>query len=287
MNVLVIGGSGLVGSNIVELGLDNGIEVEATYNNTETEKASIKLDKTDSDQTASIIERINPDVIIDTAAYHAVDDCESKRDLPWSVNADGTRNVAAAANAIDAHLIYLSTDYVFPGNPEDAPYSESDPVNPPNYYAETKYAGEQASKITDAVTVLRPSVIYGLANDNFVTWALGELKAGNELTIVEDQISAPTYAPDLAYACLRVAENGITGVYHATGPDSVSRYEFTTILADVYGYNPELITPISTEEFGQEAPRPTDSTLNATRLYREIDYEFRGPEEAFEAMQGG
>ncbi|MFC4550033.1 MULTISPECIES: dTDP-4-dehydrorhamnose reductase [Halorussus] len=285
MRLLVIGGSGLVGSNVVTIGSDAGMEVHATYLTTETDKTDVRLDKTDSERTSSVIEQIAPDVIVDTAAFHAVDNCESERNRAWSVNAAGTRNVAIAANTVNAHLIYLSTDYVFPGRPEDSPYVESDPIDPPNYYAETKYAGEQAAKIADAATILRPSVIYGVANSNFVTWALGELKEGNELTIVDDQISAPTYAPDLAQTCLNIGEEKLTGTYHATGPRSMSRYDFTIILANVYGFDSELITPISTEEFGQEAPRPTDSTLDSTQLYDAIDYRFRDPEVALSLMQ--
>jgi dTDP-4-dehydrorhamnose reductase len=285
MKLLVVGGSGLVGSNVVTLGSDSGAEVHATYNSTETNQTGIRLDKTNPERTTTVVRETDPDVIIDTAAFHAVDDCETERDRAWSVNAAGTRNIAVAANTVDAHLLYLSTDYVFPGRPEETPYAESDPVNPPNYYAETKHAGEQAARIADVATILRPSVIYGLAHANFITWALGELREGKNLTIVDDQTSAPTYAPDLARACLGIVENKLTGVYHATGPRSVSRYELTTTLADVYGFDSELVTPISTEEFGQEASRPTDSTLDSSRLYDAINYRFRGPEEAFRAMQ--
>jgi dTDP-4-dehydrorhamnose reductase len=284
MNILVIGGSGLVGSNIVEIAKEAGEDVHATYRTNQTDVTGIELDKTNPSRTAAVIEDANPDVVVDTAAFHSVDDCETDRDKAWSVNASGTRNVAVAANTVGAHLIYLSTDYVFPGNPDEAPYGESDPVRPLNYYAETKYAAEQAAKIADTSTILRPSVIYGLAASNFTTWALGELEAGNELQIVDDQTSAPTYAPDLAQACLSVAENDLTGLYHATGPSSVSRYEFTTSLADVYGYDSDLINPISTEEFGQDAPRPEDSTLDSSRLYDAIAYEFRAPEDAFREM---
>lgn len=285
MQLLVIGGSGLVGTNIVEVGAEQGIDVQSTYHTTDADHTELQLDKTDAERTISVIEEVEPDAIIDTAAFHDVDACETERDTAWTVNAAGTRNVAVAANAVDAHLIYLSTDYVFPGNPDDTPYTESDPVNPLNYYGETKYAAEQAAKIADTATVLRPSVIYGLASSNFVTWAMGELEDGNELRIVDDQTSAPTYAPDLAHACLEIIDDNHTGLYHATGPSSVSRYEFTVTLADVYGYDTDLITPISTEEFGQEAPRPTDSTLDSSQLYATLKHEFRTPENAFTDMR--
>ncbi|NUC70873.1 dTDP-4-dehydrorhamnose reductase [Haloterrigena sp. SYSU A558-1] len=285
MDILVIGGTGLVGSNIVKNETERSVDIHSTHHNSETELTDIELDKTNVERTNSIIKEIEPDAVIDTAAFHAVDDCESNRNKAWSVNAAGTYNVAVATNAVNAHLIYLSTDYVFPGNPDETPYSEADPVSPLNYYAETKYAGEQAAKIADTATILRSSVIYGLAASNFVTWALKELEDGNEITIVDDQISTPTYAPDLAQTCLEVAKCGLTGLYHATGPQSISRYDFTRELADSFGYNTNLVTPISTEELGQEAPRPTDSSLDSSRLSGMIDYEFRGPEEAFTTMR--
>ena len=284
MRVLVIGGSGLVGTNIASIASDADADVYATYRESSVDHADIELDKTNAGRTQTVVQEVDPDLIVDTAAFHAVDDCETERDQAWSVNATGTRNAAVAANDTNAHFVYLSTDYVFPGNPAETPYVESDFVNPLNYYAETKYAAEQAAKIADRATILRPSVIYGLVSGNFVTWALGELEGGNELTIVNDQTSAPTYAPDLAEACLKVFKRELTGLYHATGPQSINRYEFTRVLAEEFDFNTELVDPISTEEFGQEAPRPEDSTLDSSCLYEAINYDFKSPREAFVEM---
>jgi dTDP-4-dehydrorhamnose reductase len=153
-----------------------------------------------------------------------------------------------------------------------------------NYYGVTKYAAEQAAKIADSVTVLRPSVIYGNTSENFATWALSELEAGNEIEIVNDQTSTPTYAPDLAQACIDIATKNLTGLYHAAGPTSVSRYEFTRTLATECGYDRDLVRPISTEEFGQEAPRPTDSSLDSTQLYDSLAHDFRTPAEAAQLL---
>jgi dTDP-4-dehydrorhamnose reductase len=282
MRVFVIGGNGLVGSNVVSQCENAGVSINST-SRTEGE-ADVVLDKTDPRETRERIAEHDPDIVIDTAAFHAVDDCEHDRDQAWSVNVTGTRNVAVAADAVGAHLIFLSSDYVFPGNPEDAPYHESDPIAPCNYYGETKYAGEQAAKIATRHTILRPSVIYGLASDNFATWALRELENRNEIGIVDDQTSRPTYAPDLASACLKIADKSITGLYHATGPVSLSRYQFTIELANAYNYDPDLVEPIATEELGQEAPRPEDSSLDSSTLYQMLDYEFRTPSEAVEDM---
>jgi dTDP-4-dehydrorhamnose reductase len=283
MRVFVIGGTGLVGSNIGRQCENADIPVRSTSR--AEGGADVVLDKTDTSETRAQITEYNPDIVIDTAAYHAVDDCEHDRDQAWSVNATGTRNVAVAADAVDAHLIFLSSDYVFSGSPEDAPYHESDPIAPCNYYGETKYAAEQAAKIANRHTILRPSVIYGLASDNFATWALGEFENRNEIGIVDDQTARPTYAPDLSSACLDVADKGITGLYHATGPESLSRYEFTIELANAYDSDPNLVDPITTEELGQEAPRPEDSSLDSSVLYQTLGYEFRTPGEAVEDMR--
>jgi dTDP-4-dehydrorhamnose reductase len=285
MDVLVIGGSGLVGGNVVEICRDRGHDVRATHRTEPTKLTSLRLDKTDPDEVASIIREYNPDVVIDTAAFHAVDECERERRRSFAVNAVGTYNAATAADAVDATFVYLSTDYVFAGDPADAPFREADPVAPTNYYARTKYGGEQAAMIPDDHVVFRTSVVYGLRRSNFATWALGELEAGNSLDIVDDQISAPTYAPDLARAIVEVTDRGFDGLYHAAGPRSVSRYEFTRTLADAFGYDPELVEPITTAELGQTAPRPTDSTLDSTRLYDELGWRFAAPTDAFADMR--
>ena len=284
MDFLVIGKSGLLGSQIVEMANSHANSVSGTVYSRNIDGVR-RLDKCDASRVEEIVDDVRPDVVFDVAAFHAVDDCETQRTQAFDVNARGTYNVAQAADGVGAHYVFVSTDYVFPGTPADAPYDEESPVKPCNYYAQTKYAGEQAAKVADEWTVLRSSVIYGLASDNFVTWVLSELREGNEIGIVDDQTSTPTYAPDLARACVDVAEGNLTGLYHATGPESLSRYEFTRRLANVYGYDPDLVAPVTTEELGQKAARPTDGSLDSTKLYDAISYEFRPPTDAFEAIK--
>jgi dTDP-4-dehydrorhamnose reductase len=282
MRTFVVGASGLVGSIVKGLFEENGHDVLGSSHSSDA--CSVSLDKRDRGDVRTVVNEYNPDVIVDTAAFHAVDKCERDRDAAWQVNAAGTRNVAVAADEVAAQYLFLSTDYVFPGVPGEAPYAERDPIRPVNYYGETKYSGEQAAKIADDWTVLRPSVIYGLASSNFVTWAIDELSAGNQVDIVDDQISRPTYAPDLGRACLEIAQRSLTGVYHATGPESLSRYEFVIDLADCYGFEHDLVSPISSEEFGQSADRPDDSSLDSRTLYDAVGFEFRSPREAFREM---
>jgi dTDP-4-dehydrorhamnose reductase len=283
MDVLVIGGTGLVGQNVVEHCRETGRSVRGTYCSSPDTTAGIRLDKTDADRTRELVTTHRPDVVVDTAAFHAVDACETERDRAWRVNAAGTANAARAADAAGAHFVYLSTDYVFPGTPGDGPYTETDPVSPKNYYGQSKYAGEQAARLADPATVLRPSVVYGLASDNFLTWVLGELRAGNEVRIVDDQVSAPTFARDLARACVDVADRGCTGLYHAAGPATLSRYEFTLAFARACGFDTALVSPVTSDALDQAAPRPPDSTLDSGRLYDALGYRFRPPEAAFDA----
>ena len=287
MHLLVVGGTGLVGTHVVDHAVERGHEVSWTYltgDIDETARAH-RLDKTDARAVDAVLADLDPDAVVDAAAFVDVDACETDRDRAWTVNATGTRNVAAAASSVGAHYLTLSTDYVFPGDPDDAPYGADDPVAPPNYYGVTKYAAEGAARIADEWTVLRTSVVYGDGPSNFVTWARSELDAGNEIGIVDDQVSTPTYAPDLARAAVEAVEAGLTGLSHAAGPTSLSRYAFTRRLAEAYGYDPTLVDPISTAELGQDAPRPTDGSLDSTPLYDHLGWPFRGPREAFAAMR--
>jgi dTDP-4-dehydrorhamnose reductase len=277
MDVLVIGASGLVGSNVVERFGRDGFDVVGTYRSSPTERAGVHLDKTDQQATADLVADGDPDVVVDTAAFHDVDACERRRDRAWSVNAAGTRNVAAAAGDVDAHLLYLSTDYVFGGDAGVAPYTESDPVGPCNYYGASKYAGETAAGVGTDVSILRSSVVYGSSRRNFMTWLLEELAEGRTVEIVDDQVGSPTHAPDLAEACLRLARRHETGLFHAGGPEPMSRYAFTRQIATAHGYDPETVTPVGSETLEQRAVRPPDSSLDSTKLYGTIGYSFRSP----------
>jgi dTDP-4-dehydrorhamnose reductase len=116
-------------------------------------------------------------------------------------------------------------------------------------------------------------------------WALSELEMGHEISIVNDQVSTPTFATDLALASIEILEGGLNGIFHAAGPKSVSRYEFTRWLAEIFGYDPMLVDPISTAELNQKASRPINGSLDSVALYDRLGWTFRGPREALVAMR--
>lgn len=287
MYTLVVGASGLVGNYIMERFSSEGLRVTGTYHTSPGENATVQLSKTDKRAVSRLISKENPDLIIDAAAFHDVDECEKQRDKAWTVNATGTRNLAVAAAEENSQFVYISTDYIFPGTPEHTPYTENDLVRPINYYGACKYAGEQAAKIADQSTILRSSVLYGLSNRNFLTWIFRNLHGSQSIEVVNDQIGTPTYAADIAEACLRIGQQNETGLFHAGGPESISRYEFARILVETCDFDSKEVNPMTSEELKQRADRPNDSSLDSTELYETIDYQFRSPATAFENMFEG
>jgi dTDP-4-dehydrorhamnose reductase len=235
--------------------------------------------------------------VVDTAALHDVNFCETHRDAAWRVNVEGTRNVADACRDVGAKLMFLSTDYVFDG--QQGPYRETDLPAPINYYGVTKLAAERL--VADAgidYIVARPSVIYGWnpgevdgvtsssgKSRNFVLWALGKLRHGEALRIVTDQYSSPTWADNLAEVLLRAGVSEQTGLYHMAGNGCVNRYDFTRTIADVYELNAELIEPVTSDAFPQVAKRPKRSCLDVSRAEQAFDVRFLSPEDGLRKMR--
>lgn len=283
MRILVVGGTGLVGSHVVEEAVRRGHDVTSTYHEGRGGPSGEQLDKRDAADVAALVERSEPAAIVDAGAYVDVDGCETDRGHAWDVNAQGTRHLAGAVGG-DVQLIELSTDYVFPGNRDSAPYAPGDPVDPVNYYGRTKLAGEQAVRLADRWTILRTSVVYASEGDNFATWLLDGLSDGDGVDVVDDQVNTPTFARDVASACVDVAESGLTGVYHGAGPERISRYDFALELAEAFGHDPGLIRPTISDTLDLTADRPMDSSLDSSQLQDSIDTDFLTPSEALETM---
>lgn len=264
--VLVTGGSGLLGSKVVELAKRN-YEVVSTHHAKPILPDSLKLDVADKDQVIRVIEGAKPDIVIHVAAQTDVDRCETNRAEAWAVNAGGTRNVSEVCDRIGAKLVYVSTDYVFDG--ERGMYSEDDRPNPLNYYGKTKLQGEKfvMSHCEDFV-VARASVIYGWHpwRVNFVTWIVRSLMEGKRVTVARDHFNSPTFADNLAEVLLRMAERDVSGVFHTAGAERISRFDFAVRVADVFDLDETLISPIKMDELEVwVARRPRDSSLRVDK----------------------
>ncbi len=257
---------------------------------------AIVLDKTRESDVDRIVSNFQPNVIVDTAALHNVDYCETHQDEAMTVNRDGTANVARAASRIKAKFIFISTDFVFDG--AGAPYKEESTPNPLSVYAKSKLGGETAAlTISENSAVCRPAVIYSwkqsaklyTANSssgkplNFGAWLVSQLKGEKEVKIVTDQITSPTLADDLAGAILAIAENPLArGIFHTAGTTALSRYDFSTQLARKLGLDENLIRPIESSVLKQVAKRPINSSLLSDRIRRELGYTMMSIDQALE-----
>lgn len=230
----------------------------------------IGLDITDKEAVMATIKDIDPDVIVHCAAWTNVDGAEDPANKPLvhKINVEGTQNMADAAKAVDAKIVYLSTDYVFDGQgttpwkPDDKNYA------PLNYYGQTKLEGELAvSNTTDKYFIVRIAWVFGLNGNNFIKTMVNVGKTHDTVRVVSDQIGSPTYCNDLARLLVDMIETDKYGYYHATNEgDYISWYDFTCEIYRQAGMDTKVI-PVTTEEYGLSvAARPFNSRLDRSKL---------------------
>ena len=219
-------------------------------------------DITDESAFDALVAREKPDVVIHCAAMTAVDDCESKQDLAYKLNALGSANVAGACARHGARLIAISTDYVFDGDGARAsdgtviPYTEWDACRPRSIYGKSKWLGEQYVREMCARSfVVRTAWLYGYVGGNFVKTMWRNGAKNGALTVVDDQRGNPTSATDLAYHLLKLACTEEYGIYHCTNQGVCSWYDFAVEIIRLAGINC-TVTPCTTEEFQRIASRP-------------------------------
>ncbi len=265
MKILITGSNGLLGQKLLhKLRVDNSVEFIATSRgeNRVSEQSNYKyidLDITDETAVAKIITEQNPNVVINTAAMTNVDLCEEEKSECDDLNVNAVQYLADACEKIEAHLIHISTDFIFDG--ENGPYKEEDEPNPLSYYGLSKLKSEQLLQDrTVKWTILRTIIVFGvgenLSKGNIVLWAKGALEKGDPLNIIDDQFRAPTLAEDLADACILAATKKAFGVFNASGKDIMSIYEIVERIAKHYGNTTENLNRISTATLNQTAGRP-------------------------------
>jgi dTDP-4-dehydrorhamnose reductase len=268
---MVIGGSGLLGGHLA-IQAKNRYNVVATFNSHPLEIQGckcIELDITRAEKTESIIKKEQPDFIILSSALRNVDFCENNKEKTSSVNVVGARNVAVASNSVHAKLIYLSTDMVFDG--KKGYYKEEDSPNPKNHYGQTKLEGErEVEGALEDYVIARVSVLYHwnmfTHTTNFVEWIYRNLKAGKPLSLFSDQFRCVTFIENANDALLGIWEKDERGIFHVVGKDCISRDAVGLELAEVFGFDCDLISKTSWEEGEWQAHRPKRLCLDASKM---------------------
>lgn len=252
MRVLVTGVSGQLGYDVVR---------ELKENNHEVIKTSRKdFDITNKKETFNFIKSSKAEVIIHCAAYTAVDSAEEDKEVCYSVNVDGTRNIAEIAKEVGSKLLYVSTDYVFDGK-GTKPHKENSPTNPTNYYGYTKELGEQAVKnLLDEYFIVRTSWVYGINGNNFVKTMLRLSEGNKELSVVSDQIGAPTYTRDLSRFIVDLIQTNKYGIYHGVNEGYCSWYELAQKIFE-HSKKEINVSPVTTDKYPTKAKRPLNSRL--------------------------
>lgn len=253
MKVLVTGVSGQLGYDVCK---------ELTKRNIEHLGTSSKdLDITDKTAVEALMREYHPDAVIHCAAYTKVDLAEDEPEKCWAVNVDGTKNVAAACRELGAKMVYISTDYVFPGTGEK-PYEPTDPVGPVNTYGRSKLAGELAvQSLMEQFFIVRISWVFGKNGNNFVKTMLRLAETRTELNVVSDQIGSPTYTADLAPLLCDMVQTEKYGVYHVTNEGTCSWAEFAEAIFELAGKK-VIVHPIPTSEYPTRAVRPLNSRMS-------------------------
>lgn len=259
LKFMVTGVNGQLGYDVVMKLKDMKLDVIAPSRD--------EFDLTDKKQVKQYILREKPDVIIHCAAYTAVDKAEDEKNLCYSVNVEGTRFIAEAAKLIKANLVYVSTDYVFDGLGQE-PHSENEITKPINYYGYTKEQGELIIReLLDNYFIVRTSWVYGSNGNNFVKTMLKLSETRNEISVVSDQVGAPTYSKDLAEFIVNLVKTNKYGIYHGVNEGYCSWYEFAITIFQKTDREIK-VNPILTQEYLTKAKRPLNSKLSKENTER-------------------
>ena len=234
-----------------------------------------ELDISDAEKVKEIIERFQPNVIINTAAVTNVDIAEKDKEQCRRINIDAVGQLTKICAEKDIHFIHLSTDFVFDG--AAGPYREDDTPNPLSYYGESKVHAEEIIKASNCKwTIVRTILVYGIVSDlsrsNIVLWAKSALEKGSPINVVHDQWRMPTLAEDLAEACLSAAEKEACGIYHVSGKDMMSIIDLVQRVAEFWNLDRSLIRPISSDDLKQDARRPKKTGFVLDKANKELDY---------------
>ena len=265
MKAVVTGARGLVGQRLVRVLEARGHEVVAWS------RADVEL--SDANSVESALAKANADVVFNPASMTEVDKCEGDKPRAYRDNVLAAANLAIATSARGAHLVHVSTDYVFDGNA--GPYREEDTPNPRGVYAKTKRMGEvMIEELASSFCVCRTAVVYGwpqAARPNFGAWLYGVLSQGKEAKLFSDQFVSPTLADNLAEMLVEIGERKLEGTWNVCGADVVSRVEFGHAFCDAFGFDRKLVVPTKLADLNLASPRPLHSGLRVDKIRNTLE----------------
>tara|TARA_B100000768_G_scaffold37977_1_gene36638 strand:+ start:501 stop:1403 length:903 start_codon:yes stop_codon:yes gene_type:complete len=290
--ILITGSNGLLGQKLISL-LKNDHQLLATSSgqniiNDKSNYSYSSLDITDAKSVELLFHSFKPDVVINTAAMTNVDGCEDEKDKCFDINVKAVQTLADLCQDSNAHLIHISTDFIFDG--QDGPYKEDDLANPLSYYGKSKYESELVLDESKANwTILRTIILYGTADNlkrnNIVLWGRKALKDGQSLNIIDDQFRSPTLAEDLAQACRLALEKNAFGIYNVSGKDIMSIFEMVERMADFYKCDKSNINKISSDTLNQKAKRPPKTGFVLDKAIKELGYQPHSFEQGLQILE--
>ncbi len=281
IKVVITGSNGLLGQSLLKLLLQEK-ELYQIFGFSRGENRSgrndffyVSIDITDKEKLKSKLLRIQPHFIINTAAMTHVDDCETNKKTCDLLNITVVKWITEVSEEINAHLIHISTDFIFDG--KKGYYKETDTPNPLSYYGLSKLKSENVLVNSNIdYTILRTILVYGkvfdMSRNNIVLWVRKMLLEGKEITIVNDQFRMPTYVEDLAMACKISIDKKAKGIYNISSNELLSVYEIALEIADVFQLDKSLIKPISTSVLNQKASRPAKTGFDLSKTNKELGF---------------
>ena len=279
MKAVVTGARGLVGRRLVRVLAARGHDVVAWS------RADVEL--SNRAWVEGGLAKAHADVVFNPASMTEVDRCEADKPRAYRDNVLAAANLAIAASAQGAHLVHVSTDYVFDGNA--GPYREDDVPNPRGVYAKTKRMGEVLiEELAESFCICRTAVVYGwpqAARANFGAWLYGALSQGKEAKLFSDQFVSPTLADNLADMLVEIGERKLTGIWNVCGADVVSRVEFGHAFCDAFGFDPKLVVPTKLADLNLASPRPLHSGLVVDKIRNSLKNKPLSTRDAIESFK--
>ena len=297
MKIILTGSNGLLGQKVADLALQNSnIQLyclskgEDRYLSSASNYHYFNVDLADLAKVDALLNQIQPDAVIHSAAVTNVDFCENNQALCQNINVDSPLAIAQFCAANNCHFTFLSTDFYFDGTKNDL-YTETDPAKPLSVYGQSKLDAEAGLLQMEGLShsILRTCLVFGLAKaltrSNIALWAIGALKKGDDLKIVNDQFRTPTLAEDLAAAVLEFTLNKVNGVYNVSGPDYVSIIDLVTLVAKVFNLSMDKVQSLSSADLNQPANRPPKTGFDLSKTQQAINYSPRSLEDALKVLR--